>query len=398
MEDTILKVEHLYKLFRSREISGSEETAIEMLQQGLSPAEVRAKTGIVVASNDVSFAVKRGEIFTLIGLSGSGKSTIIRCLNMLHRPTSGHIYVENEDITQYDEKQLMQFRRTKVAMVFQNFGLMGHRDVLSNVAYGLEIKGVKKQERENKALEMIALVGLEGWENKSIDNLSGGMKQRVGIARALANDPDILLMDEAFSALDPLVRNDLQFELLGIQEKMQKTIVFITHDINEAFKLGNHVGILREGEMVQLTTPEEMLANPADDYVRKFIDNVDSTKVLSVKNIMVTPGAMIKAGDGVNLALKSMKSNGLSSAYVVGEHMQFQGLITLENALAVRAGQLNFEEAIIRDIPIIRDINTPIADVVNLAANARFPLVVVADDGSLQGIVSKAAILSSFSG
>ena len=398
MEDTILKVEHLYKLFKSREISGSEETAIEMLQQGLSPAEVRAKTGIVVASNDVSFAVKRGEIFTLIGLSGSGKSTIIRCLNMLHRPTSGHIYVENEDITQYDEKQLMQFRRTKVAMVFQNFGLMGHRDVLSNVAYGLEIKGVKKQERENKALEMIALVGLEGWENKSIDNLSGGMKQRVGIARALANDPDILLMDEAFSALDPLVRNDLQFELLGIQEKMQKTIVFITHDINEAFKLGNHVGILREGEMVQLTTPEEMLANPADDYVRKFIDNVDSTKVLSVKNIMVTPGAMIKAGDGVNLALKSMKSNGLSSAYVVGEHMQFQGLITLENALAVRAGQLNFEEAIIRDIPIIKDIHTPIADIVNLAANARFPLVVVADDGSLQGIVSKAAILSSFSG
>ena len=398
MEDTILKVEHLYKLFKSREISGSEETAIEMLQQGLSPAEVRAKTGIVVASNDVSFAVKRGEIFTLIGLSGSGKSTIIRCLNMLHRPTSGHIYVENEDITQYDEKQLMQFRRTKVAMVFQNFGLMGHRDVLSNVAYGLEIKGVKKQEREIKALEMIALVGLEGWENKSIDNLSGGMKQRVGIARALANDPDILLMDEAFSALDPLVRNDLQFELLGIQEKMQKTIVFITHDINEAFKLGNHVGILREGNMVQLATPEEMLANPADDYVRKFIDNVDSTKVLSVKNIMVTPGAMIKAGDGVNLALKSMKSNGLSSAYVVGEHMQFQGLITLENALAVRAGQLNFEEAIIKDIPVIRDINTPIADVVNLAANARFPLVVVADDGSLQGIVSKAAILSSFSG
>ena len=398
MEETILKVEHLYKLFKAREISGSEETAIEMLQQGLSPAEVRTKTGIVVASNDVSFEVKRGEIFTLIGLSGSGKSTIIRCLNMLHRPTSGHIYVENEDITKYDEGQLMQFRRTKVAMVFQNFGLMDHRDVLSNVAYGLEIKGVKKQERESKALEMIALVGLEGWENKSIDNLSGGMKQRVGIARALANDPDILLMDEAFSALDPLVRNDLQFELLGIQEKMKKTIVFITHDINEAFKLGNHVGILREGSMIQLATPEEMLANPADDYVRKFIDNVDSTKVLSVKNIMVTPGAMIKAGDGVNLALKSMKSNGLSSAYVVGEHMQFQGLITLENALAVRAGQLNFEEAIIRDIPIIRDINTPIADVVNLAANARFPLVVVADDGSLQGIVSKASILSSFSG
>ncbi len=398
MEDTILKVEHLYKLFKTREIGGGEETAIELLRQGLSTAEVREKTGILAACNDVSFEVKRGEIFTLIGLSGSGKSTIIRCLNMLQKPTSGHIYVENEDITEYDEKQLMQLRRTKIAMVFQNFGLMDHRNVLSNVAYGLEIRGIKKEERENKALEMIALVGLEGWEHKKIDSLSGGMKQRVGIARALANDPDILLMDEAFSALDPLVRNDLQFELLGIQEKMKKTIVFITHDINEAFKLGNHVGILREGNMIQIAAPEEMLSNPADDYVRKFIDSVDSTKVLSVKSIMATPGAIIKAGDGAHLALKSMRINGLSSAYVVGENMQFQGVITLENALAVRAGQLSFEEAVIRDIPVIKDVNTPIADVVNLAANARFPLVVVADDRSLQGIVSKAAILSSFSG
>ncbi|MGE4588799.1 MAG: glycine betaine/L-proline ABC transporter ATP-binding protein [Acidaminococcaceae bacterium] len=398
MEDTILKVEHLYKLFRTREIGGSEETAIELLRQGLSTAEIREKTGILAACRDVSFDVKRGEIFTLIGLSGSGKSTIIRCLNMLQKPTSGHIYVENEDITKYDEEQLMQLRRTKIAMVFQNFGLMDHRNVLSNVAYGLEIRGIKKEEREKKALEMIALVGLEGWEHKKIDSLSGGMKQRVGIARALANDPDILLMDEAFSALDPLVRNDLQFELLGIQEKMKKTIVFITHDINEAFKLGNHVGILREGNMIQIATPEEMLSNPADDYVRKFIDSVDSTKVLSVKSIMATPGAIIKAGDGANLALKSMKINGLSSAYVVGENMQFQGVITLENALAVRAGNMSFEEAVIRDIPVIKDVNTPIADVVNLAANARFPLVVVADDRSLQGIVSKAAILSSFSG
>lgn len=193
----------------------------------------------MAAISDVSFSVKRGELFVLIGLSGSGKSTIVRCLNMLHKPTKGEILIDGEDITKYTEKQLQELRRTKVSMVFQNGGLLSHRDVLGNVAYGLEVRGIGKEEREAKALEMINMVGLTGYENEKLSSLSGGMKQRVGIARALANDPDILLMDEAFSALDPLVKNDLQFELLRIQERMGKTIVFITHDINEAFKLGN---------------------------------------------------------------------------------------------------------------------------------------------------------------
>ena len=396
MAETILEVKNLYKLFKNNELADGEELAFQMLEEGSDAAAVRERTGIFAAVADVSFEVKRGEIFALIGLSGSGKSTIIRCLNMLHTPTRGNIFVEGEDITDFNEKQLLELRRTKIAMVFQNFGLMSHRDVLSNVCYGLEIRGMAKEEREIKGMEMIAMVGLEGWEHKSIDSLSGGMKQRVGIARALANDPDILLMDEAFSALDPLVRNDLQFELLRIQEKMGKTIIFITHDINEAFKLGSHVGILREGRMVQVATPEEMLSNPADDYVKKFIDNVDPSKVFCVRNIMVTPASMIKATDGVNIALKSMKSNGVSSAYIVGEQMHFIGIITLEDALAVRAGKMNFEEAIIKDLPLIHDMDTPVADVVELAAGAKFPLVVVSEGNVFRGIVSKAAILSSF--
>lgn len=396
MAETILEVKNLYKLFKNNELADGEELAFQMLEEGADAAAVRERTGIFAAVAAVSFEVKRGEIFALIGLSGSGKSTIIRCLNMLHTPTRGHIFVEGEDITTFNEQQLLDLRRTKIAMVFQNFGLMSHRDVLSNVCYGLEIRGMAKEEREIKGMEMIAMVGLEGWEHKSIDSLSGGMKQRVGIARALANDPDILLMDEAFSALDPLVRNDLQFELLRIQEKMGKTIIFITHDINEAFKLGSHVGILREGRMVQVATPEEMLSNPADDYVKKFIDNVDPSKVFCVRNIMVTPASMIKATDGVNIALQSMKSNGVSSAYIVGEQMHFIGIITLEDALAVRAGKMNFEEAIIKDLPLIHDMDTPVADVVELAAGAKFPLVVVSEGNVFQGIVSKAAILSSF--
>ena len=350
----------------------------------------------MAAISDVSFSVKRGELFVLIGLSGSGKSTIVRCLNMLHKPTKGEILIDGEDITKYTEKQLQELRRTKVSMVFQNGGLLSHRDVLGNVAYGLEVRGIGKEEREAKALEMINMVGLTGYENEKLSSLSGGMKQRVGIARALANDPDILLMDEAFSALDPLVKNDLQFELLRIQERMGKTIVFITHDINEAFKLGNRVGILRDGRMVQIDTPEQMLANPADDYVKKFIHNVDTSKVFCVRNIMSTPSCIVKTSDGANTALTSMRANGVSSAYVVGEHMDFIGIVTLDGALAVRDGKKSFAEVIIRDVPQVNDLDAPIADIVPIAANAAFPLAVVDEEKVFRGIITKASVLSSF--
>ncbi|MEG1345179.1 MAG: betaine/proline/choline family ABC transporter ATP-binding protein [Acidaminococcaceae bacterium] len=395
MPETILKVENLYKLFPTRENNPKNLEAIALLQQGVSKEEVQAKLGLMAAVTDVSFSVERGQIFTLIGLSGSGKSTIIRCLNMLQPPTAGHIYFYGQDVTSFSEQELLNFRRTKVAMVFQNFGLMSHRNVLENVCYGLEVRGMPLAQREAKGLEMLELVGLSGSAAQAVKSLSGGMKQRVGIARALANDPDILLMDEAFSALDPLVRNDLQFELLRIQEKMGKTIIFITHDINEAFKLGSKVGILRDGRMVQVAAPEEMLAHPADSYVKNFINCVDSSRVICVRNIVSTPSCLVKENDGAHTALKSMRINGVSSAYVVDEHMRFVGIVTLDQALAVRDGRLSFAEALVRDTPVITNQDTLVADIVPLAATTPFPLAVVDDKLILQGIVTKAAVLSS---
>lgn len=393
----ILEVRHLYKIFAPLDFRGEKKMAYKLLELGATRQDVLEATGMTAAVTDVSFRVGKGEIFVLIGLSGSGKSTLVRCLNMLHRPSRGEVLIDGEDITAYDEVKLQKLRRTKISMVFQNGGLLAHRDVMGNVGYGLEIRGVKKEEREAKALEMIRMVGLEGHERESLDSLSGGMRQRVGIARALASDPDILLMDEAFSALDPLVKNDLQFELLRIQEQTGKTIIFITHDINEAFKLGSRVGILRDGRMIQLDTPEKMLSAPANDYVRRFIDSVDTTKVLTVKHIMTVPGSVIKKTDGANVALNSMRASGVSSAYVVSDYMHFDGIITLEGALSVRDGKKTFEEAIIREVPFVRNLDAPVSSIVPLAAKTQYPLAVVDENDVFRGIVTKASVLSSLS-
>lgn len=393
----ILEVRHLYKIFAPLDFRGEKKMAYKLLELGATRQDVLEATGMTAAVTDVSFRVGKGEIFVLIGLSGSGKSTLVRCLNMLHRPSRGEVLIDGEDITAYDEVKLQKLRRTKISMVFQNGGLLAHRDVMGNVGYGLEIRGVKKEEREAKALEMIRMVGLEGHERESLDSLSGGMRQRVGIARALASDPDILLMDEAFSALDPLVKNDLQFELLRIQEQTGKTIIFITHDINEAFKLGSRVGILRDGRMIQLDTPEKMLSAPANDYVRRFIDSVDTTKVLTVKHIMTVPGSVIKKTDGANVALNSMRASGVSSAYVVSDYMHFDGIITLEGALSVRDGKKTFEEAIVREVPFVRNLDAPVSSIVPLAAKTQYPLAVVDEHDVFRGIVTKASVLSSLS-
>lgn len=393
----ILEVRHLYIIFAPLDFRGEKKMAYKLLELGATRQDVLEATGMTAAVTDVSFRVGKGEIFVLIGLSGSGKSTLVRCLNMLHRPSRGEVLIDGEDITAYDEVKLQKLRRTKISMVFQNGGLLAHRDVMGNVGYGLEIRGVKKEEREAKALEMIRMVGLEGHERESLDSLSGGMRQRVGIARALASDPDILLMDEAFSALDPLVKNDLQFELLRIQEQTGKTIIFITHDINEAFKLGSRVGILRDGRMIQLDTPEKMLSAPANDYVRRFIDSVDTTKVLTVKHIMTVPGSVIKKTDGANVALNSMRASGVSSAYVVSDYMHFDGIITLEGALSVRDGKKTFEEAIIREVPFVRNLDAPVSSIVPLAAKTQYPLAVVDEHDVFRGIVTKASVLSSLS-
>ena len=387
--EAIIKVEHLYKLY-----GANKAAARKLLAKGVGKDEIAKKTGVTVAVNDISFEVKRGEIYVLIGLSGSGKSTVVRCLNMLNRPTSGKVFVEGSDLSKLSKKELREVRRQKISMVFQSFGLMSHRDVLSNVSYGLEVRGVKKEEREKRALEMIAMVGLEGWEHNTIASLSGGMRQRVGLARALTNDPDVLLMDEPFSALDPLVRRDMQFELLSIQKKLNKTIVFITHDINEAFKLGNTVSIMKDGAIIQTATPEEMATNPSDDYVKDFIDSADKAQIYFAKHIMQTPDCLIHSRDGVVNALKQMKRNGLSSAYVVDDNMSFVGIMPLEIAMQVRAGEISFSDGIVKDVPTTTP-ETQIADLLPVAADAKYPIAVVDENNRFCGIVSKASVIGS---
>jgi glycine betaine/proline transport system ATP-binding protein len=387
--DIILKVEHLTKMFGRR-----KSQAKEMQAKGRSRDDILKETGVTIAVDDVSFEAERGKTFSLIGLSGSGKSTVVRCLNLLWQPTEGSIFFNGENIADYSPQQLMEYRRKHISMVFQSFGLLSHRDVLDNVAYGLEIRGIDKKKRTDAAMRMIEMVNLKGWENKNVGELSGGMRQRVGIARALANDPDILLMDEPFSALDPLVRRDMQFEMLSIQEKLNKTIIFITHDINEAFKLGDQVAIMRDGRIVQTDTPENMTQNPADDYVRDFIDSADKAQIYYVKHFMQRPACLIRQQEGVALALKQMRSNDLSSAYVVDNRMKFIGVITLDDAFRVRAGELSFDDAIVRDVPATTK-DTQIADLIPLASQARFPIVVLDEKGRLEGIISKAAILTS---
>lgn len=387
--DIILRAEHVCKLY-----GANKSEAARLMEEGGDRNAVKQRTGVTAAIWDVNFEVQRGEIFVIIGLSGSGKSTFVRCLNMLNRPTSGTIRFENSDIGKLSKKELMDYRRDKISMVFQNFGLMSHRDVLGNVAYGLEVKGVSTIEREKKAMEMIEMVGLSGWEHQPVSALSGGMRQRVGIARALANDPEILLMDEPFSALDPLVRADMQFELMGIQRKLGKTIVFITHDINEAFKLGDHVAIMRDGRVVQVETPEQMSAHPADDYVRQFIGSADRTKVLSVRHIMVTPSCVVRLGEGPNHAIHEMRRAGVSSAYVVGDKMNLAGLLTIDGAIEAIKQERTIQDMMITELPTASP-ETLIGDVLPVAAEAKFPISVIGEDGALKGIVTKASVLSS---
>lgn len=387
--ENIIEVSNITKLYGI-----NKKEASRMMKDGAEKDEVLKKTGVTVALWDVSMKIKSGEIFVIIGLSGSGKSTLVRCFNRLLKPTSGKISYENKEVEKFNKKELLEFRRNKISMVFQNFGLMSHRNVIDNVAYGLEVKGVPKEERQKKAVEMTKLVGLEGWENNLISSLSGGMKQRVGLARALANDPEVLLMDEPFSALDPLVRKDMQFELLSIQRKLEKTVIFITHDINEAFKLGDNVAIMRDGKVIQIDTPENMSANPADDYVKRFIDSADKTRVLSVKHIMITPSCLVREKDSAINAIREMRQNSVSSAYAVDSKMRFKGVITIDSAIRANRENLNLFDFIISNTLTTTE-DTLINDVLPLAVEANFPIAVVNDDNVLRGIVTKTSVLSS---
>ena len=267
-EATLNKIEvrNVFKVFGNR-----EKEVLAMIRDGKSKDEVLARTGCVIGINDMSLSIRAGEVFVIMGLSGSGKSTLVRHLNRLIDPTSGQILVDGENILEYDMPALRQFRRHKISMVFQNFGLLPHRNVLENVAYGLKVRGETQPQCDERARHWIGVVGLSGYEHAFIHQLSGGMRQRVGLARALATDTDIILMDEAFSALDPLIRAEMQEQLLELQRTLQKTIVFITHDLDEALRIGNRIAILKDGQLVQLGTPQDILLSPADDYVDRFV-------------------------------------------------------------------------------------------------------------------------------
>ena len=385
-----IEVNNLVKIFSSQ-----PQKALHLLDKGLSKEQILAETGLTIGVNKVSFTVNEGEVFVIMGLSGSGKSTILRCLNRLIEPTSGSVIIDGVDITKLKSQELRHVRQTKLAMVFQQFALLPHRTVLQNTVYGLEVSGVSKGDREERALERLAMVGLAGWEHSYPDELSGGMKQRVGLARALTNDPDILLMDEAFSALDPLIREEMQDELLNLQQKMNKTIVFITHDLNEALKIGDRIAFIRDGSLVQVGTPEEIIRDPADDYVAKFARNVDRSKILTLKDVMKRPHPIVQLRDGPHVALQVMKEHGISSVFVVDRAKHLQGLITADLALAARkAGIKSLQEVKLLEVPVHNE-TVLVQDIFPVIAESKVPLAVIDEEQRLIGIIIRGSVLAA---
>ncbi|NOK03332.1 MULTISPECIES: glycine betaine/L-proline ABC transporter ATP-binding protein [Myxococcus] len=382
-----------------RKIYGSNpERAIALLEKGQSKQQILEETGCTVAIQEASFDVRAGEIFVIMGLSGSGKSTVLRCLNRLIEPSAGSVHVDGVDVTRADRAGLLDVRRRKMAMVFQNFGLLPHRSVIRNVEYGLEMQGLERRESRPKAMQALELVGLKGYEEKLPRELSGGMQQRVGLARAIATDAEILLMDEAFSALDPLIRRQMQDELLELQSRMNKTIVFITHDLDEALKLGGRIVIMKDGRIAQLGTPEEILRSPADDYVRAFVEHVDRTKVLTARAIMRRPESVVHPKDGPALAVKRMRESGTSTLFVTNQARKLVGVVRIEDALRLLAeNKHSLEGALVTDLPTTSP-DTPLAKLVAVAATTQIPIAVVAEDQSFLGIVSRATLLASIAG
>jgi len=385
-------VKNLYKIF-----GPNPKRAFSLLEQGKSKSEIFRETKLTVGVNNANFTVNKGEIFVIMGLSGSGKSTLLRCINRLIEPTSGTVLAGGQEITKAEPEELLEMRRKKIGMVFQRFGLFPHRNILKNVEYGLEVQGIGKEERAKRAMEALRLVGLEDYAQSGVDSLSGGMQQRVGLARALANDPEILLMDEPFSALDPLIRKEMQDELLQLQSKMHKTILFITHDLDEALKMGDHIAVMKDGVIVQIGTPEEILTNPADDYVAEFVQDVDRSKVLTAGTVMKKPEAVVSSKDGLNVALRKMKEVGLSSVYVVGEKRELLGLVTVDSVLEAKQKGRTLAEIIQTDIPTTKP-DTSLKDLFGLAASVKVPIAVIDENNRLLGIVARVSIMAAMAG
>ena len=373
--------------------------AKKMIKQGKSKQEILKETGCTIAVRNANLEIEEGEMFVIMGLSGSGKSTLVRCINRLNEPSMGEIWLSGRNITSLSDKELLQIRRKEMAMVFQHFGLLPHRTVLSNIAFGLELQGVPKEEREKKAYESIAVVGLKGYENQRVDELSGGMQQRVGLARALANDPEVLLMDEAFSALDPLIREQMQDELLDLQEKMKRTIVFITHDLDEAIKLGDRIAIMKDGEVVQVGTPEEILTDPANDYVTRFTESVDRGRVVTASSIMLTQPIVVRIRkDGPEAIIRKMREKRLYALPVIGTDEQFLGEIRLKDVLRLRKeGARDISSIVMKEVPSVLESMT-VEDMLPLLPKVQQALSVVDENNRLKGVVSTSAIIIEMTG
>ena len=387
-----IEVRNLWKVFGNK-----PERVFDPQYETATRAEIQDELGLVTGLRDVNFEVGKGQIFVVMGLSGSGKSTLVRCLIRLIESTRGEVLFDGDDIMQYSPDRLTEFRRQKIAMVFQHYGLLPHRRALDNVAYGLEIRGMDKPSRHQAALEALETVGLKGWEDSYPREMSGGMQQRVGLARALAVNSEVLLMDEPFSGLDPLIRREMQDELISLQTEIHKTIVFITHDLNEALKLGDRIAIMRDGEIVQNGSPEEIVTLPADDYVTSFVQDVSRAKVIQAKAIMQDPEVLVNDWQGPRAALHILRTNDAHSALVIGRDRSVKGMITEDHA-----GRLARQKAETLRGAGLDDVMTAspddyIEDLIPMAAQTEHPIAIVNEDGRLVGEVHRGALLTGMS-
>ncbi|WP_226576732.1 quaternary amine ABC transporter ATP-binding protein [Halobacillus litoralis] len=388
----IIQVENLSKIFGK-----NAKKATKYLDDGLLKEDILKKTGNTVGVNRASFDVEEGEIFVIMGLSGSGKSTLVRLINRLIEPTEGSVYIDGQDLAKMDKKDLRDVRREKLSMVFQRFGLFPHRTVLENAEFGLEVQGIDKSERQKKAQNSLELVGLGGYIHQYPGQLSGGMQQRVGLARALANDPEVLLMDEAFSALDPLIRKEMQDELLELQETMKKTILFITHDLDEALRIGDRIALMKDGRIVQVGTPEEILVNPANEYVEKFVEDVDRSKVLTAEHIMKRPETVDIDKHGPRSALERMRKEGLSTIYVTDVKRNLQGYVTADDVSeAAKQDKKDLHGILRTDVPKVNP-ETPMQEIFEIIHDAPVPVAVI-NDGKLAGIIVRGAVIAALAG
>ena len=366
-----------------------------MLNKGATKEEILKETDCTIGVNNANFEVYEGEVFVVMGLSGSGKSTLLRCLNRLIEPTAGKVFFKDHDITRANHAELLKTRRNEMSMVFQSFGLLPHLTVLDNATFGLELRGDSKETREKVGMRVLETVGLKGYELQYPGQMSGGMQQRIGLARALANDTDVLLMDEAFSALDPLIKSNMQDELLQIQGELHKTIVFITHDLDEAIKIGDRIAIMKDGVIEQIGTAEEILANPASEYIEAFTEKIDRKTVITAETLMFRKPTIVRFGkDGPKGAIRKMRSTGVYLLPVEDDKRKFLGYVHLKDMIKLaREGERTIEKALRVDVPSVHREYT-VEEMIPLISNNSYPVAVVdRKNGRLHGLVSQTSVV-----